>query len=315
MLRAHNFGSGLLSLGLSPGNNTRVGMMANNCPEWIIAELGMFSYSLVSVPLYRKLTATTISHIISECELSIILVQDEETARFVLENLPTSNILRHLVTIRDVRRPEVSKTAAGLGVKIVRFSDLEKWGAGHKIEVIPPTPESLAVICYSPMMTSDLRPKGVMLSHQNIISAASACLLQLGGNIASQCRPLTSSSESAPTPSDLMISYLPMCYTLERCCQMSLVLAGGRIGFFCGKMRGLARDLRDLRPSVVPTVPSLLNRIYDQFTGLARKHFLSRWIINNCLDKMMEREFAGVKSQSVWSRLVFRQLRGHFGQR
>ena len=74
--------------------------------------------------------------------------------------------------------------AADLGVKIVRFSDLEKWGAGHNIEVTPPTPDSLAVICYSPMMTSDTRPKGVMLSHQNIISAASACLLQLGGDIA-----------------------------------------------------------------------------------------------------------------------------------
>ena len=144
----------------------------------------MFSYSIVSVPLYRKLEAATISHIITECELSTVLVQDEEAARFVLESLPANKILRHIVTIRDVRRAEVNKIAADLGVKIVRFSDLEKWGAGHNIEVTPPTPDSLAVICYSPMMTSDTRPKGVMLSHQNIISAASACLLQLGGDIA-----------------------------------------------------------------------------------------------------------------------------------
>ena len=188
MLRAHNLGSGLLGLGLSPGNNTRVGIMAKNCPEWLITELGLFHYSLVSVPLYRKLEATTISHIIMECELSIILAQDEDTARFILESLSNSNILRHIVTIRDVRRAEVNEIAAGLGVKIVRFSDLEKWGAGHKIEVLPPTPESLAVICYSPMMTSDLRPKGVMLTHQNIISVASACLLQLGGNISKLCQ-------------------------------------------------------------------------------------------------------------------------------
>ena len=157
-----------------------------NGPEWIIAELGMFTYSLVSVPLYRKLESATISHIITECEMSTVLVQDEDTARFVLESLPASSSLRHLVTIRDVRRSEVIQTAANLGVKIVRFSDIEKWGAGHKLEVAPPAPHNLAVICYSPMMSSDLRPKGVMLSHQNIVSAASACLLQLGGETASQ---------------------------------------------------------------------------------------------------------------------------------
>ena len=154
----------------------------------MIAELGMFSYSLVSVPLYRKLEVASISFIITECELSVIIVQDEEMVRFLLQCVPASNVLRHIVTIRDVRRTEVIKAASDLGVSIVRFSDLEKWGAGHKIEVLPPTPESLAVICYSPMMTSDLRPKGVMLTHQNIISVASARLLQLGGNISKLCQ-------------------------------------------------------------------------------------------------------------------------------
>ena len=180
MLRALNFGSGLLSLGLVPGNNTRLGILARNCPEWVIAELGMFSYSLVSVPLYRKLELA-IEHIITECELSVIIVQDEETVRFLLQFVPPSNILRHFVTIRDVRRTEVIKAASDLGVKIVRFSDVEKCGAGHNMEAAPPEPGQLAVICYSPMMSSDLRPKGAMLSHQNLIAAASACLLQLGG--------------------------------------------------------------------------------------------------------------------------------------
>ena len=181
MLRAHNFGSGLLSLGLSPGNSSRLGLMARNCPEWVIAELGMFSYSLVSVPLYRKLEVASITFIITECELSVIIVQDEETVRFLLQCIPPTHVLRHIVTIRDVRRTEVIKAASDLGVKIVRFSDIEKWGAGHNLDAAPPEPGHLAVICYSPMMSSDLRPKGAMLSHQNLIAAASACLLQLGG--------------------------------------------------------------------------------------------------------------------------------------
>ena len=110
-----------------------------------------------------------------------------------------------------------------------------------------------------------------------------------------------------------MVSYLPMCYTLERCCQLALVLAGGRIGFYCGHMRGLATDLRDLRPTIVPTVPRVINRIYEQSTRLARKYLLARWLVNRCLTNIMERQFAGRKSQSLWSRLVLRHFRRHFG--
>ena len=111
-----------------------------------------------------------------------------------------------------------------------------------------------------------------------------------------------------------MVSYLPMCYTLERCCQLALVLAGGRIGFFCGNMRGLGTDLRDLRPTIVPTVPRVINRIYEQSTGLARKHLLTRWMVNRCLSNIMQRQFAGRKSQSLWSRLVLRHFRRQFGK-
>ena len=111
-----------------------------------------------------------------------------------------------------------------------------------------------------------------------------------------------------------MVSYLPMCYTLERCCQLALVLAGGRIGFFCGNMRGLTTDLRDLRPTIVPSVPRVINRIYSQATRLARKSLLVRWLVNRSLSTIMERQFNGRKSQSLWSRLLLRHFRRQFGK-
>ena len=87
-----------------------------------------------------------------------------------------------------------------------------------------------------------------------------------------------------------MLSYLPMCYTLERCCQMVTVLGGGerkkqkrrcrninvfqgRIGFYGGSMKGLGEDMRDLRPTLMPTVPRVLNRLYNDFTNTARRRF------------------------------------------
>ena len=91
-----------------------------------------------------------------------------------------------IISIREVRRADIQSLAAEHNVRIVRFSDVEKWGAGRPQDTRPqdtrpPTPASPALICYSPMMAGDQRPKGVVLSHENIIAAASACCKQLGG--------------------------------------------------------------------------------------------------------------------------------------
>lgn len=71
----------------------------------------------------------------------------------------------------------------------------------------PPKPSDLCTVCYTSGTTGN--PKGVMLSHANVVAAISAVLLQLG--------------DYKPNSSDLMISYLPLAYMLERCCQVSEV--------------------------------------------------------------------------------------------
>ena len=75
----------------------------------------------------------------------------------------------------------INRLAADMNIKIVRFSDVEKAGAAHVPDTCPASPHKTAVICYSPMMASDQRPKGVVLTHQNIMAGASACYQQLGG--------------------------------------------------------------------------------------------------------------------------------------
>ena len=73
-----------------------------------------------------------------------------------------------------------------------------------------------------------------------------------------------------------MLSYLPMCYMLERCCQLVTIMGGGRIGFYSGSMRNISTDMRDLRPTVLPSVPRVLNRLYQEHTGVARRRCLVR---------------------------------------
>ena len=67
--RATNFGSGLISMGLTPGSHTMVGIYAPNCPEWVVAEQGVYSYSMILVPLYDSLGPDARSFVISQCEM------------------------------------------------------------------------------------------------------------------------------------------------------------------------------------------------------------------------------------------------------
>ena len=100
LLRAQNFGCGLLNMGLRPGENTRVAIFAKNCPEWVIAEHGLFCYSMVSVPLYDLLGPDAISFIIKECDIRIIVAMDGEKVTAILNSNPPA-CLKAIVTIRD----------------------------------------------------------------------------------------------------------------------------------------------------------------------------------------------------------------------
>ena len=67
--RAESLGSGLISMGLSPGVHTMVGVYARNCPEWVITEQGAYTHSMVLVPLYDSLGPDARSYVISQCEM------------------------------------------------------------------------------------------------------------------------------------------------------------------------------------------------------------------------------------------------------
>ena len=92
-----------------------------------------------------------------------------------------------------------------------------------------------------------------MLSHKNVIACVSGCLKQLG-------------SSHSPRNSDVMISYLPMAHMLERLVQTSVIANGGAIGFASGHIRNLTDDMKVLQPTIMPTVPRILNRVYDRYT-------------------------------------------------
>lgn len=301
LLRAQNFGSGLMSMGLSPGVHSMVGIYARNCPEWVIAEQGLYCYSMVNVPLYDSLGPEARSFVIAECEMRIVVAFDEANVRSILSSAPAC--LKVIVTVRDVK-PRLVAEADSLGLKVVRFSEVEKFGAVHKREEVAPLPDTTATICFSRLAafgdTLLGKPKGVMLSHLNIVSATTACTKQLG--------------KYAPNAQDILFSFLPLAHTLERCCELAVLMAGGAVGFYSGNLHTLTDDMKALKPTILPTVPRFLNRMYDACVATANKTSIFRHIFNFALAAKTEQLYKGiVRRDSIWDTLVFWSVRQRVG--
>lgn len=173
LLRAKNFGSGIVSLGVKP--RQLVGIYSQNRPEWILFEQGCYCYSLVVVPLYDTLGPDACAFIIRQTEMAVVVVEDDKKANLLLDKAPRG--LLKLVTIKKVK-PETIQRARSRGVEILTFDEVEKLGARTNQPELPPKPEDLCTICYTSGTTGN--PKGVMLTHSNVVAGVCAVLLQLG---------------------------------------------------------------------------------------------------------------------------------------
>lgn len=173
LLRAKNFGSGMMALGVRP--KQLVGIYSQNRPEWILYEQGCYCYSLVVVPLYDTLGPDACAFIIRQTEMSIVVVEDDAKASMLLDKAPRS--LKIIVAVKPVR-PTTLENARSRGIQILSFIDVEKLGAKSNHPEVPPTTEDLCTVCYTSGTTGN--PKGVMLTHGNVVAGVCAVILQLG---------------------------------------------------------------------------------------------------------------------------------------
>lgn len=254
LTRAQHFGAGLKSFGLS--KYSLVGIYAQNCPEWVIFEQAAYCHSLVVVPLYDTLGKDACQFIVRQTEMAVVVVENEEKAHLLMDQ--SEGIVRRIIVIRPKEpapgQPDaLTKRAEHLRIELYSFADVEELGRQHmdSVREDPPSPDDLATICYTSGTTGN--PKGVMLTHRNVVAGCCSVLLQLGAH--------------RPRADDVMMSFLPLAHMLERCCENAVYYVGGAVGFYSGDIKQLSGDLQALRPTIMPAVPRLLNRVYDKIHG------------------------------------------------
>ncbi|XP_030649657.1 long-chain-fatty-acid--CoA ligase 6 isoform X1 [Chanos chanos] len=180
--RAENLGSGLLYQGCQPTPDQFIGVFAQNRPEWIISELACYTYSMVVVPLYDTLGPDAIRYIINTADISTVICDKAEKAQVLLENVEKKETpgLKRIILMDPFDSLLVEKGQM-CGVQVQALKDVEALGKDHHRNPVPPRPDDISIVCFTSGTTGN--PKGVMLTHGNVVADFSGFLKVTDGDI------------------------------------------------------------------------------------------------------------------------------------
>jgi len=298
--RAEAFGAGLVHFGLCPETGDPelfgkgiLGFYSKNRPEWVIAEQGCYSQSIVPVPSYDTLGPDSIAYVVNQTSMKTMLCS-AEVIQNMLESKPQCQALQALIQMEPVS-DELRGKAKAAGIDVYSFAEVEEAGAKNPKPLRPPQPQDIATFCYTSGTTGD--PKGALLTHENLIS-----------DVASFQTRFTIDKN------DVHLSYLPLPHVFERCTQVSLLNAGARIGFYQGDTLKILEDLQALRPTIFPSVPRLLNRIHDRLRAqVAEAGGLKAKLFAQAYAAKQQGLKSGTFRHPLWDRLVFSKIKERVG--
>jgi long-chain acyl-CoA synthetase len=223
--------SGLASERLAAGE--RVAVMLRNGPEWIYFDQAAHAEALVVVPLYVDDRPDNVAYCLEDSACRVLIVEGEEH-------------LKKLAEIRD-RMPTVKRivclNACATGDE--RVVSLGTWAGAEAAERPRARVDgnALATIVYTSGTTG--RPKGVMLSHQNMLQNVKSALAVYD-----------------VYRDDVFLSFLPLSHMLERTAGYYLTMAAGATVAFARSISQLSEDFRKVRPTVIVSVPRIFEKLH-----------------------------------------------------
>ncbi|KAJ3345722.1 Long chain acyl-CoA synthetase 7 peroxisomal [Kappamyces sp. JEL0680] len=193
--------------------------------------------------------------------------------------------------------------AADRKIRLLNLDELERTARQNPIvPQVPCTMDTVATISFTSGTTSI--PKGVVLSHKNLLSFLTGAL---GQYAMGRSRKLKQS--------DSHLSYLPLAHIMERTYQVTLVYFGCRIGFYQGNPLTIVDDLQALRPTTFASVPRLFNKVYDTILdtlkttgGLKYRLFCLGYRV-----KQRRMKTTGLVTHWFWDKLLFHRIAARLG--
>jgi long-chain acyl-CoA synthetase len=229
----------LSGLGLQRGD--RVAIMLRNCPAWIAFDQAAMSLGLVTVPLYTVDRPDNIAYVVNDAGVKVLLFESEEQwqgLRTVRDQMACVVRFVSIDNLNSVKRSAGKQDEPRL-ISMAQF--LPSTAALQPAATCQMN--DLASIIYTSGTTG--KPKGVMLSHANMLTNAHACL-----------------DTFAVSADDLFLSFLPLSHTFERTLGYYLTVMTGSTVAFARSIAMLSDDLLNIRPTLLISVPRIFERVY-----------------------------------------------------
>ena len=292
---SNRFTSGLKRLKLLPKDLTSIAAYAKNREELILVETACMAQNITIIPLSDSLTCEALGSILSQSKPSLIACGKAQFDTLISLKSTYLNSIRTIIMF-DIVRDSIKLHARSLGFDIHEFAEIMELGT-EPCEDVPPTPESVYCVSYTSGITGE--PKGVMLTHRNLITAIKA--VETGGYGFSS--------------KDTYLMYLPHAHIFDRIMFHILTNAGARIGFFSGDIMNIKDDLHRLKPSVFISVPRLYNRFYQIIKQKFQdKTGISKKLLESSLNrKKVKYERSGSIENGMLQSLVFKNVRNALG--
>jgi long-chain acyl-CoA synthetase len=288
----------LLKMGISAGDGTnegrdKIGLISNGRPEWVIVDLAVQQIGAVLVPLYPNTGTKEIEQILVESAIKYIFVSNKELCDKVNIVHPNTPELKHVYSFDELDycinwTKLLEPLPDDYRQQISAISDKIKG-------------DDLATIIYTSGTTG--RPKGVMLSHKNILSNVEA-----SGDILTQI----------PLNEKHAFSFLPMNHIFEKMCMYIYLYYGFSVSF-AESVDTIGANIREIKPSIFTAVPRLLEKIFERImaegqklTGAKKKIFL--WAVSVAEQFEIENRSAWYNFKlSIAEKLVFSKWRAAIG--
>ncbi len=236
--------------GLQRGD--RVAIMLRNCPQWVMFDQAAMSLGLVVVPLYTVDRPDNLAYIVNNAGAKVLLFENAEQWQALRTVSGQMSSVVRFISIDDVQMRDESR---------LKYAADYLPAAAQLQAAVPVAMGELASIIYTSGTTG--KPKGVMLSHGNMLSNASAAL-----------------GTFVVYGDDVYLSFLPLSHTFERTCGYYLAVMVGAAVAFARSIPLLSEDMQTIRPTIMVSVPRIYERVHyaihsklDEGSPLKRKLF------------------------------------------
>ena len=256
---ADNITSGLIALGVKKGD--KIATITNNRPEWNFLDMAIMQAGAIHVPVYPTISQADYQHIFCHAEVKLVFVAGDELVRRISEVVSNCPSIQEVFTFkyRDGYRNIYDVAELGQSNPEPELVDSIRNSIGT---------DDLATIIYTSGTTGS--PKGVMLSHKNIISNFTAVSY------------IPTFGEEGKA-----LSFLPLCHIYERMLNYLYQYLGISV-YYAESLATITDNIKEIKPDMMCCVPRLLEKIYDKIQASGRKQkgikrIIFFWAVNLAL--------------------------------